>query len=81
VPPPPGPRPPLPTLLSQALAAFTLDAVLDAPAFAEGLAPRPGGWRARPPYLAQAERVLADPRRNLPHHPLVLHRRGFPDGA
>jgi hypothetical protein len=58
-----------------------LEAILAAPAFAAGLEPRPGGWRARPPYLAQTERILADPRANLPHHPLVLHRGGFPDGA
>jgi hypothetical protein len=58
-----------------------LDAVLAAPAFAEGLRPPATGWRARPPYLAQTERLLADPRAALPRHPLVLHRGGFPDGA
>lgn len=58
-----------------------LDAVLEAPALAAGLEPRPGGWRGRPPHLTRTERVLADPRAALPHHPLVLHRGGFPDGA
>jgi hypothetical protein len=58
-----------------------LDAVLDSPAFAAGMRPPSEGWRARPPYLAQTERLLADPRAALPRHPLVLHRGGFPDGA
>jgi DNA-binding MarR family transcriptional regulator len=58
-----------------------LDPVVDAPGLAANLTPRPGGWRGRPPYLAQTERVLADPRAAFPHHPLVLHRGGFSDGA
>lgn len=35
-----------------------------------GLVPHPGGWRAsvRPPDV-------------LPHHPMVLHRGGWPDGS
>jgi hypothetical protein len=48
---------------------------------AEGLRPPPGGWRGERPYLAQTERVLADPLAHLPRHPLVLHRGGWPDGS
>jgi len=56
--------------------------VLAVPAFAQGLVPRlGGGWRGRAPYLAQTERILRDPVGALPHHPLVLHRGGYPDGA
>lgn len=59
-----------------------LEAVLARP---EGLAaaiePPADCWRARPPYLAQTRRLLADPLAALPHHPTVLHRGGFPDGA
>jgi hypothetical protein len=58
-----------------------LGAVRDAPAFADGLEPAPMCWRARPPWVAQTDRLLADPRAALPRHPLVLHRGGFPDGA
>lgn len=58
-----------------------LEAVIDAPAFAQGLVPPAGGWRGRPPYLAHTERLIADPRGALPHDPLVLHRGGFPDGS
>jgi hypothetical protein len=48
---------------------------------AEGLHPPEGCWRGEPPYLAQTERVLADPLAHLPRHPLVLHRGGWPDGS
>jgi hypothetical protein len=58
-----------------------LDTVLESPALAEGMQPPPTGWRARPPYLAQTERLLTDPRGALPRHPLVLHRGGYPDGS
>ncbi len=58
-----------------------LVALLRAPAFGPGMAPPSSGWRAQPPYLAQTERLVADPRGALPHHPLMLHRGGFPDGA
>lgn len=40
------------------------------PRLFEGLEPPPGGWRAR----------LKRPG-TLPHHPMVLHRGGYPDGA
>jgi hypothetical protein len=59
----------------------SLDAVIDSPAFAEGMEPPPTGWRDRPPYAAQTDRLLTDPRAALPRHPLMLHRGGFPDGA
>jgi DNA-binding MarR family transcriptional regulator len=48
---------------------------------AEGLRPYPDGWRARAPYLGQTKRLLTDPLGNLPHHPMVLHRGGWPDGS
>jgi len=35
-----------------------------------GIEPHPGGWRASVPKPEA-----------LPHHPMVLHRGGFPDGA
>ena len=54
---------------------------LDATKLAEGLHPPAGGWRGEPPYLAQTERVLADPLAHLPRYPMVLHRGGWPDGS
>jgi len=84
---------PLATLLSHALVAFTFtavvsppeplpdEAVLASPAFAEGIEPPPTGWRSGPPYAAQTDRLLTDPRAALPRHPLMLHRGGHPDGA
>ena len=59
----------------------TLDRVLDHPALVTGLTPYPDGWRASKPYLRQTEAVLSDPRGRLPHHPIVLHRGGWPDGS
>jgi hypothetical protein len=50
-------------------------------ALAEGLEPPPGGWRAKKPYLAQTQRLLADPIAALPWQPMVLHRGGWPDGS
>ncbi len=50
-------------------------------ALAAGLGPPAGGWRAERPYLAQTQRVLADPTAALPWHPMVLHRGGWPDGS
>lgn len=50
-------------------------------ALAEGLRPPEGGWRAGRPYLAQTQRMLADPTAALPWHPMVLHRGGWPDGS
>jgi hypothetical protein len=50
-------------------------------ALADGLRPRDGGWRAAKPYLAQTQRMIADPTAALPWQPMVLHRGGWPDGA
>lgn len=59
-----------------------LNLILDnIPALSEGLEPHPTSWRARPPYLAQTERILANPRTALPHFPIVTHRGGYPDGS
>jgi DNA-binding MarR family transcriptional regulator len=65
--------------------AGSLRALIDArdergPLLALGLVPPPGSWRARKPYLAQTEAMLADPGGALPHHPMVSHRGGYPDG-
>jgi hypothetical protein len=46
-----------------------------------GLVPHPGCWRAEKPYLAQTERLLADPTGAMPWHPMVLHRGGWPDAS
>jgi hypothetical protein len=50
-------------------------------ALAEGLLPPRGVWRGTKPYLAQTQRLLADPTAALPWQPMVLHRGGWPDGA
>ena len=50
-------------------------------ALVEGLVPPPGAWRGARPYLAQTQRLLANPTAALPWHPMVLHRGGWPDGA
>ena len=50
-------------------------------ALAEGLVPPQGCWRGEKPYLAQTQRLLADPPGALPWHPMVLHRGGWPDGS
>jgi DNA-binding MarR family transcriptional regulator len=47
----------------------------------QGLAPRPEGWRAHPPYANLTAALVRDPAAALPHHPLVSHRGGFPDGS
>jgi len=51
------------------------------PRMSAGLVPYPDGWRAHPPYLAQTNVILLDPVAALPHHPMVSHRGGFPDGS
>ena len=38
---------------------------------APGLVPYPDNWRAR----------VRQRRETLPHHPMVLHRGGYPDGS
>jgi hypothetical protein len=58
-----------------------LERILDDPELPAGLTPYPDGWRASKPYAGQTEAVLADPRGRLPHHPMVLHRGGWPDGS
>lgn len=59
-----------------------LEAVLSQrEALAEGLIPPEGCWRAVKPYLAQTQRLLADPIAALPWQPMVLHRGGWPDGS
>ena len=58
-----------------------LERILAHPDLAAGLQPHPEGWRASKPYAQRTEAVLADPRRHLPHYPMVLHRGGWPDGS
>jgi DNA-binding MarR family transcriptional regulator len=48
---------------------------------AQGLMPYPDGWRARKPYVTQTLAFIADSAGSLPHHPMVLHRGGYPDGS
>ena len=56
--------------LRAALEAVVGDGTLASSQLANAVAPPPGTWRAKrePPDL-------------LPHHPLVLHRGGYPDGS
>ena len=58
-----------------------LERILDHPELPAGLTPYPDGWRASKPYAHQTDAVVADPRGRLPHHPMVLHRGGWPDGS
>lgn len=58
-----------------------LDAILDHPKFTDGLEPHEGGWRLDKRYAALTAAQLSDPRAALPHHPMLTHRGGFPDGA
>lgn len=46
-----------------------------------GLRPPDGSWRTVKPYAQQVEAFLSDPRAALPHHPMILHRGGYPDGC
>jgi hypothetical protein len=48
----------------------SLQALLNHPAFFQGLVPYPDNWRASVPKPQV-----------LPHYPMVLHRGGFPDGS
>ena len=46
-----------------------------------GLVTPPGGWRSTKQYKPLSEASIADPAGALPHHPMVLHRGGWPDGS
>ncbi len=59
----------------------SLGRILEHPSLPEGLRPHADGWRATGPYLARTDALLANPRKALPHYPLVLHRGGWPDGS
>jgi methyltransferase (TIGR00027 family) len=64
----------------------SLEALVDKPRGGEpplslGLVPYPDGWRAHNPYVTQTTAMIRDPRGTLPHHPMVSHRGGFPDGS
>ena len=61
---------------------LAVDALVAQPeALTQGLVPYPGAWRGAKPYRYQTDAVLADPFGALPHHPMVLHRGGYPDGS
>ena len=66
---------------NEPLRAVLTAVVSNRQALADGLAPPAGCWRGAKPYLAQTERVLADPTAALPWQPMVLHRGGWPDGS
>ncbi|HUP17261.1 MAG TPA: hypothetical protein VM848_14570 [Acidimicrobiia bacterium] len=83
---------PLSTLVSQVVIAFTIELdnefehrfqerILDHSELPAGLTPYPNGWRASKPYADRTQALLADPRWQLPHCPMVLHRGGWPDGS
>ncbi len=50
-------------------------------ALSVGLVPPAGCWRGEKPYLAQTQRLVADPPGALPWHPMVLHRGAWPDAS
>jgi DNA-binding MarR family transcriptional regulator len=56
--------------LRAALENVVGDGTLEASPLARGLTPHPDNWRAR---VRRPE--------TLPHHPMVLHRGGYPDGS
>ena len=58
-----------------------LERILDHPELTAGLTPYSDGWRASNPYADRTRALLADPRGQLPHYPMVLHRGGWPDGS
>jgi hypothetical protein len=58
-----------------------LERILDHPELSAGLTPPPDGWRASKPYAKRTQALLADPRGQLPHCPMVLPRGGWPDGS
>jgi DNA-binding MarR family transcriptional regulator len=51
------------------------------PRLSLGLQPSPTGWRNRKQYRPQTDAMQRDPAGTLPHHPMVLHRGGWPDGS
>ncbi|MCU1529183.1 MAG: MarR family transcriptional regulator [Frondihabitans sp.] len=55
--------------------------VLASPALPAALSPRPGLWRTQGRYQRLTEAFVSDPAGRLPHHPVLLHRGGFPDGS
>ena len=67
--------------LRKAAEAVLAKGVGEGSAMAEGLRSHEGGWRIYRPYLPQTEALLASPVDALPHHPMILHRGGFPDGS
>jgi DNA-binding MarR family transcriptional regulator len=62
-----------------ALLRDELDAL--SPALGEGMTPHDDGWRGLKPYKELTDAFVQDPRASLPHHPMILHRGGYPDGS
>jgi hypothetical protein len=57
-----------------------LEAVLDGN-LGTRLEPPAGGWRGTGRYRPLTAAFVADAREHLPHHPMILHRGGWPDGS
>ncbi|MGH9029066.1 MAG: hypothetical protein ACRDV4_05575 [Acidimicrobiales bacterium] len=58
-----------------------LGRVTNAGSLSEGLVPHPDGWRASSRYAAATRSLIESPLERLPHHPVVTHRGGWPDGS
>ena len=63
-----------------------LQAILDQPGgpdgpLSAGLVTPEGGWRGTGRYKPLTAAFIASPSDALPHHPMVLHRGGWPDGS
>lgn len=67
--------------LRESLEALDHPTKTGASRLAQGIEPRAGAWRTVKPYVERTEAMLRDPRAALPHHPMILHRGGFPDGS
>jgi DNA-binding MarR family transcriptional regulator len=62
-------------------ARLALERVVGHPQFGECFAITAEGWRGKKPYLTQTRAFISRPQESLPHHPMVLHRGGWPDGS
>lgn len=69
------------TYTDPALATTLVDVLGNTDGLRDGLILDPTNWRANPPYVQRTRALLNDPAARLPHHPMVLHRGGYPDGS
>lgn len=58
-----------------------VDALHDDTFLRPALEPAATGWRSQKPYAARTAAYVGSPAAALPHHPIVLHRGGWPDGS